>query len=104
MMFVSITSNLRLSMSSGAFYTAMGLTFAGMTFPAMSMPAIGRFYSIFLPIRPYVNLFVDQAMKGFPIQYDLIYVCWITATALLGLSSIGLLKKHAYDEGLWYQI
>ncbi len=104
MIFVALTSNLRLSMSGGAFYTAMGMTFAGMTFPAMSMPAIGRFYSVFLPIRPYVNLFVDQAMKGFQIQYDLIYIFWITAIGLLGLSSIGLVKKHAYDEGLWYQI
>jgi ABC-2 type transport system permease protein len=104
MMFAAITSNLRLSMSCGAFYTAMGLTFAGMTFPAMSMPAIGRFYSVFLPIRPYVNLFVDQAMKGFPVQYDLIYVYWMTAVGLMGLSTITLLKKHAYDEGLWYQI
>ena len=104
MMFVAITSNLRLSMSCGAFYTAMGLTFAGMTFPAMSMPDIGKFYSIFLPIRPYVTLFIDQAMKGFHIQYDLIYIYWITATGLLGLSSIGLLKKHAHDEDLWYQI
>jgi len=104
MMFVAITSNLRLSMSCGAFYTAMGLTFAGMTFPAMSMPAIGRLYSVFLPIRPYVNLFVDQAMKGFQVQYDLIYIYWITAVGLMGLSTIGLLKKHANDEGLWYQI
>ena len=104
MMFVAITSNLRLSMSSGAFYTAMGMTFAGMTFPAMSMPAIGRLYSVFLPIRPYVNLFVDQAMKGFQVQYDLIYIYWITAVGLMGLSTIGLLKKHANDEGLWYQI
>lgn len=103
-MFVAITSNLRLSFSCGAFFTSLGFTFAGMTYPAMAMPAFGRFYSALLPLRPYVALVVDQIMRGFPPIYDMIYIWWMFGLGLLGVITLPLLKKHALDEKLWYKI
>ena len=91
-------------MSVGAFYTALGFSLAGMTFPNMGMPLFARFYSSLLPVRPYVNLLIDQAMKGFMLKYDLIYLFWIMAIGLLGTMFVHLLKKHANNEDLWYQI
>ena len=104
MMFVSILSNYRLAMSCGAFYTSLAFTFAGMTFPVMAMPLIGKIYSSFLPIRPFVNVVIDQAMKGIPPIYDIGYLLWISALGLMGFLSIYLLNKHVYREDLWYQI
>ena len=102
--FVAVLSNLRFAMSVGAFYTSLGFSLAGMTFPNMGMPLFTRFYSSLLPVRPYVNLLIDQTMKGFMLKYDLIYLFWIMAIGLLGTMFVPLLKKHANNEDLWYQI
>ena len=102
--FVAVLSNLRFAMSVGAFYTSLGFSLAGMTFPNMGMPLFTRLYSSLLPVRPYVNLLIDQAMKGFMLKYDLIYLFWIMAIGLLGTMFVPLLKKHANNEDLWYQI
>src|SRR5574344_635608 len=103
-MFVAITSNLRLSFSSGAFYTSLGFTFAGMTFPNIGMPPFGKFYSALLPLRPYVDLLIDQVLRGFAPKYDMIYVWWMLGLAVLGGAFLPLLKLHTQDERLWYQI
>ena len=102
--FVAVLSNLRFAMSVGAFYTSLGFSLAGMTFPNMGMPLFTRLYSSLLPVRPYVNLLIDQTMKGFMLKYDLIYLFWIMAIGLLGTMFVPLLKKHANNEDLWYQI
>ncbi|GEM_PF-1492563 len=102
--FVAVLSNMRFALSCGAFYTSLGFSMAGMTFPATAMPAFGRFYSSLLPVRPYVNLIIDQMMKGFAPKYDLNYLFWILCIGLFGASFIPLLHKHLQDEKLWYQI
>lgn len=104
MAFVAILSNLRFAMSVGAFYTSLGFSLAGMTYPDMAMPLFVRIYSSLLPVKPYVNLIVDQAMKGFSFRYDLIYLFWMVLIALFGFSFIFILKKNVYNEDLWYQI
>lgn len=102
--FVAVTSNLRFSFSSGAFYTSLGFTLAGMTFPSIGMPWFGRFYSALLPVRPYVALVIDQVMRGFKPHYDLIYIWWMLGLALLGFCFLPLLKIHAQDERNWFQL
>jgi len=103
-LFVSLLSNLRFSLSAGAFYTSLGFSLAGMTFPSSAMPLFGRFYSALLPVRPFVNLVVDQAMRGFNYIYDIKYLLWLFALSVFGLVSLPMLKKHIGDESLWYQI
>lgn len=103
-MFVAITSNLRLSFSCGAFFTSLGFTFAGMTYPSIAMPAFARYYSALLPLRPYLALLVDQSLRGIPPIYDIVYIRWMAILALFGASFLPLLKKHTNDEKQWYKI
>lgn len=103
-MFVSITSNLRLSFSCGAFYTSLGFTFAGMTYPTIAMPAFAKFYSALLPIRPYISLLIDQTLRGIPPIYDLVYARWLFLLGMIGFCTLPLLKKHAQDESQWFKI
>ena len=102
--FVALLSNLRFAMSVGAFYTSLGFSLAGMTYPDMAMPLFVRVYNSLLPVKPYVNLLIDQAMKGLNFKYDMGYLFWIIAIGLIGFSTIFLLKKNVYKEDLWYQI
>ncbi|MFA7657844.1 MAG: ABC transporter permease [Candidatus Gastranaerophilaceae bacterium] len=103
-MFVAITSNLRLSFSCGAFYTSLGFTFAGMTYPAIAMPAFAKFYSALLPLRPYISLLIDQSLREIPPVFDMVYIRWLILLALFGAAFLPLLKKHAQDEKQWYKI
>lgn len=102
-MYVALTTNLRLSLSCGAFYTALGFTFVGMTYPTLAMPAFARGYSALLPLRPYLSVLIDQTLRGIPIKYDIGYIWWMLALSCLGLVCIPRLKKAANDEKTWYK-
>lgn len=103
-MFVAISANLRLSFSCGAFYTALGFTFAGMTYPTLAMPVFARAYSSLLPLRPYISLLIDQTLRAVPPRYDMVYIWWILALATLGTAFLPLLKKQAQNEKQWYKL
>ena len=104
LLFVSLTSNLRFSLSVGAFYTSMGFTLAGMTYPVIAMPFFIRAYSSLLPIRPYINVVIDQTLRGFSPIYDIKYVLWILAISLFGILSLPLLKKNMQDKEKWCKV
>src|SRR5574344_796807 len=104
MAFVATTGNLRLSFSSGAFYTSLGFTLEGMTYPSIAMPTFGRWYSALLPLRPYLAIMVDQSQRDFPIIYDMGYIAWLIALALVGAIFLPLLKVRMQDETQWYKV
>lgn len=103
-MFVAASASLRLSLSCGAFFTALGFTFAGMTYPTIAMPPFAKAYSALLPLRPYINLLIDQSLRGIPVKFDVIYIWWIFALALFGAAFLPELKKKAQDETKWYKV
>lgn len=104
LLFIALLANLRFAFSLGSVYVSLGFTFAGMTYPAFAMPLAARIYSSFLPVRPFVNLIVNQALRDIPVIYDIKYLVWILTISLLGVSSLPLLKKKVLNEELWYQI
>jgi ABC-2 type transport system permease protein len=80
----------------------LGFSLAGMTFPSFAMPTFVRVYSAMLPVRPFVALIVDQALKGVPFIYDISYIYWLFAFIVVGLCALQLLKKHLGDETLCF--
>jgi ABC-2 type transport system permease protein len=101
-LFVAILHNCRKAMSLGGVYTSLGFSLAGMTFPSFAMPTFVRVYSAMLPVRPFVALIVDQALKGVPFIYDISYIYWLFAFIVVGLCALPLLKKHLGDETLCF--
>ncbi len=69
--FVEILGNMRFALSSGAFYTSLGFTFAGLTFPATSMPFLIHLYTWLIPLKSYLKIFYDQTLKDISWTYDL---------------------------------
>lgn len=102
-MFVAITANMRLSLSCGAFYTAMGFAFAGVTFPIIAMPVVAKIYSWLLPLSHYMSIMVDQVLRGIPPIYDVHSIGEIFVLTLPGLALLPRLKKFANDETKWYK-
>ncbi len=104
LLYVALTGNLRLALSSGAFYTALGFTFAGVTFPIIGMPKFAEFYAQLLPISHYIKILINQVPRGFPVKYDIPSVLCLLCFCIAGIACIPRLKKLALDESKWYKI
>jgi ABC-2 type transport system permease protein len=63
---VAWTANLRFATSVAAFYTTPAFAFVGITFPVMGMPVAGRLWGALLPLTHYLQVVVDQSMRGAP--------------------------------------
>jgi ABC-2 type transport system permease protein len=64
LLFVAWSANLRFATSTAALYSAPAFAFVGITFPAMGMPVVGRVWAALLPLTHYLQVFVDQTMRG----------------------------------------
>lgn len=104
LIYVALTANLRLALSCGAFYTALGFTFAGVTFPIIGMPKFAEVYAQLLPITHYIKILINQVPRGFPVEYDIHSFLYLLCFCVLGIACIPRLKKLALDESKWYKI
>ena len=68
---MSINGNFRLGLSFCAFYVAIGFALAGVTFPVMAMPPVIKAYTATMPLNYWVQVMLDQSMRGIPYIYDL---------------------------------
>ncbi len=66
LVFLALTSNLRLTLSLGSAYTMMALSFSGLTFPSMAMPAIAKGFSCLFPYTFWLKIFMGQTLRGEP--------------------------------------
>jgi ABC-2 type transport system permease protein len=81
LLFVAWSANLRFATSIAALYSAPAFAFVGVTFPTMGMPVLGRVWGAILPLTHYLQVVVDQAMRG--------------ASPAVSLPSIGILLLFA---------
>lgn len=61
---VAWSANLRFATSVTALYTTPALAFTGITFPTIGMPVVGRVWAAVLPLTHYLQVIVDQSMRG----------------------------------------
>lgn len=100
-LYVAITNNLRLSLSAGSFYTALGFTFAGVTYPVFAMPTLACVFANMLPIHHWLKIGLGQTLLGIPVKYQL-YICLVLILfCLLPLPFMAKLKRNAADEKCW---
>lgn len=92
---ITILANLRLALSIGAGYSVLAFTFSGLTFPAIAMGELPRLLTHLFPFTPYVDLFIDQAMRGAPVVVSLPYLLILMVFILLPILLLPRLKKIA---------
>ena len=101
---VTLTSNLRLSLSLGSAYTMMALTFAGLTFPFDGMPLIARIFSFIFPFRFWLEGFLSQTLRGEGIIYTIPQIYSMMAFIVIGLLSLPFLKRRLAEKQFYGKI
>ena len=97
----TMTANLRLSLSLGGGYSVMAFTFSGITFPVMAMYSAARVLSKLFPLSYFSDIFIDQVMRGAPIEFSTNSLWALMAFLLLSVVSIGRLDMITRCERYW---
>ncbi len=95
---VSLTANMRFSISLAAFYSAPAFAFAGVTFPYFAMPFLGRTWANLLPLTHYLKILIDQSIRGIPPAFSInAFLClalFPIAALLFSIPRMGYLLSH----------
>ncbi len=101
LLFIAITSNLRLSLSLGSAYTMMALTFAGLTFPAFAMPKVAELFSYLFPYTYWLQIFMNETLRSVPnLQMGECFMALLTFTFLC-FFSFNKLERIFTDKKYW---
>lgn len=92
---VALTSNLRLSMSLMGAYTVAAFSAAGITFPMIGMYEPIRWMAHLFPFTYYMDLFIDQSMRGAPAARSLGDLAALGGFVIFGLLFVGMLGRKA---------
>lgn len=103
--FISLTANLRMANSLGGFYTGPAFAFAGITYPIIGMPLPARLLSYSLPLTHYLQIYLEQSIRGVPTYISfpklLVLFCFFFLSLLLFSPRW---KRFAEDEKYWGRI
>ena len=98
---IAALSNLRLALSIGGGYSVLSFTFSGLTFPFMAMDLPLQIFGYIFPMTYYVEIFIDQAMRGAPPVYTINYLGYMSVFILLPVVLLPRLKRICTDEKYW---
>ena len=98
---IAALSNLRLALSIGGGYSVLSFTFSGLTFPFMAMDLPLQIFGYIFPMTYYVEIFIDQAMRGAPVVNSFAYLGYMMLFLLLPLIMLPRMKKICTEEKYW---
>lgn len=101
---VSVTANLRLSLSLASAYAMMALTFAGLTFPQFAMPLPAKLFSVIFPFTAWTKIFISQAFRGEAIIHGLLPTGILVLFMLVSVAMLPRLKQLLLNEKYWGKI
>ncbi|WP_430936909.1 ABC transporter permease [Saccharicrinis sp. 156] len=101
LMFVAVTTNMRLSLSVGSAYIMMGITFSGLTFPLEGMSEFVKLVSAIFPFTWWEKLMISQSLRGAPIRETLPYICYLLIFMLMGMAWFKTYKRCLSDKKHW---
>ena len=100
-LFLNITSNMRLSLSLGSAYTMMALTFSGLTFPTMAMPLIAKIFSWIFPYTFWLEILISQSLRNEPIIGIIPQLLVLGMFIILGILSFKGMKTKLSNDKYW---
>ncbi len=100
-LFLSITANMRLTLSLGSAYTLMAMTFAGVTFPMFAMPMIAKIFACIFPYTFWIKIFVSQTVRNQPLMTTVPDFLVLLLFIVIGMLSFPGMKKKFMDSKYW---
>lgn len=100
---VAITANLRLALSLGGGYSVLAFTFSGITFPTMAMFPEIQWLTHLFPYTHYMQLLIDQTLRGAPIEYSLEPLAAMLPFLLLPPLAARRLRRVVENAKYWYR-
>lgn len=98
---ISITANLRLSLSLASAYSMLALTYAGLSYPIYNMPVAGQVFSRIFPLTYWLDAFMGQSLRAAPVADSYYYLLYLVFFILLGFFFIPHLKYICYNNKYW---
>jgi ABC-2 type transport system permease protein len=95
---LGLTSNLRLSLSLGAVYTMLALTFSGLTFPLSGMSAFSQAFAGIFPYTYWLKILLGQSLRGEPVLNSILPLGAMLLFIVLGLLFIPRLQYMLYNK------
>jgi ABC-2 type transport system permease protein len=100
-LFISFRANMRESLSLGMAFSSMAFSFSGLTFPQMGMPESMQLISCLFPYTHYLQLTIDQALKGIPASYSFSHLFLLIGFIVVPALGFFRLQKALRDETKW---
>lgn len=91
---IGLFSDTSFSLSLGAFWGFLGLSFSGFTFPVENMPYGVQIFSFLFPLRQYFRIYANEALNGSAFRYSIIYYVIMLAFCVLPLLILNKLKSE----------
>jgi ABC-2 type transport system permease protein len=104
LMVVALTASFRLSLSLGGGYSVLAFTFSGVTFPTMAMIGWVQPLTILFPYTYFMELYIDQAVRGSAWWFSMPKVAAMLLFCLLPLLLFGRLKKVLVNRKYWRKL
>ena len=101
---VALTASFRLSLSLGGGYSVLAFTFSGVTFPTMAMIGWVQPLTMLFPYTYFMELYIDQAVRGVEWWYSMQKVAAMLLFCLLPLLLFGRLKKVLVNRKYWRRL
>jgi ABC-2 type transport system permease protein len=98
---VALTASFRPSLSLGGGYSVLAITFSGVTFPTMAMIGWVQPFTMLFPYTYFMELYIDQAVRGSAWWYSMSKVAAMLLFCLLPLLVLGRLKRVLVNRRYW---
>jgi ABC-2 type transport system permease protein len=101
---ITLTASLRLSLSLGGGYSVLAFTFSGVTFPTMAMISWVQPFTMLFPYTYYMELYIDQAVRGSEWWLSMPKVAAMLLFCLLPLILFERLKRILVNRKFWRRL
>ena len=98
---ITVLPNMRLALSLGAAYASLAFSFAGLTFPMIGMVNYMQWFAQIFPFTHYLNIYINEAMKGLNLYYSVSSFLILTIFIALPFLLIPRLRTIITKEKYW---
>ena len=98
---ISLTANMRLSLSLAGGYAVMAFSLSGLTFPTMAMHEAIQWLGHLFPFTYFVRATINQVVRGAPIAYSFDDIASMLCFLLPAIVLLPRLKRIALNQQYW---